>query len=250
MKRTRLLQLVTCVLWLACKTAADETCLAQFGAAQAVVMGVDSKQIESVETSIAALDGAVAACRSAKRSGELEELAKAHAKLAEHRELLQRQIDMIQQRTELSHEEFDELVKRGDAKCPRGQAYLHRKSNQRIRCVGPQPIDMSAPQARSYFAGRRYRVLEGGAPNELRFEYGAELLAFRYGSAEGLEPPRCVLVYPPPDQSWQELTARLTGVSPAKLKPGSPISSGRGPLLIAVEERPDKVLVRIGACDN
>src|SRR5688572_2870329 len=159
MRKTRLLLLGACVLALACKTAADEACLAQFGAAQAVVMQVESKQLESVETSIAALDGALAACRSAKRNGETEELEQAHAKLAEHRDLLQRQLDMVQQRTELSKEELDELVKRGDPKCPRGQAYLHRKSNQRIRCVGPQPIDMSAAQARAYFTGRRYRVL-------------------------------------------------------------------------------------------
>jgi hypothetical protein len=48
--------------------------------------------------------------------------------------------------------------------------------------------------------------------------------------------------------SWQEATTRLTGVSPARLKPNGSIPTTAGALRLEVEESPDKVIARIGDC--
>ncbi len=232
---------------LACKTEADKVCLSQFASAQSVVLKVEAEDLASVNGSVAALDTAVATCTAAGRSGEVAELQKAHAQLSGHRDRLLRREEMVRQRTELSPSELTELIKSGDPKCPRGQGYVQGKSGQRIRCVGPQPIDMNAAQAEEYFKGRGYKVTAGSTSLERRFEYGAELLVFSYTEpAQG--PPDCVTLYPPPEMSWQEATARVTGVAPGRLKADRPIMRGGGPLSLAIEESAAKVVARIGNC--
>jgi len=228
-----------------CKSPEDKACLAQFASAQSVVMKVEAEDLSSVVGSVAAVEEALGTCKAAGRNGEAEELAKAHEQLAAHRDRLLRRAEMLEQRTELSPEELATLVKSGDPKCPRGQAYLHRKSGKHINCVGPQPVDMSRAQAEEYFKGRRYKLLPA-TPSELRFEYGAELVVFAY--ADPAQAPRCVTLYPPPDRSWQEATSRLTGVPPARLKPNQPIRRSAGALGLAVEESAEKVIARIGDC--
>jgi hypothetical protein len=234
----------------ACKSAADRACLDQFASAQAVVMDVDAESLASVDGAVAALDGAIATCEGAGRSGEADELGAAHAKLAAHRDRVLRRDEMRRQRSETPPEQLAELVKSGDPKCPRGQAYLHKKSGQRIRCTGPHPIDMDEARATEYFKGRGYKVTASSAPRELRFEYGAELVVFQFDASAGAAPPRCVLLYPPPDMSWQEATARLTGVAPARLTPGRPITGGAAPRQLLVEDTQEKVLTRIGDCED
>ncbi len=234
---------------LACKSAADRACLDQFASAQAVVMDVDAESLASVEGAIAALDAAIASCKDAGRSGEADELGAAHAKLAAHQGRVMRRDELRRQRSETPPEQLAELVKSGDPRCPRGQAYLHKKSGQRIRCTGPHPIDMDETRATEYFKGRGYKVTNGSAPRELRFEYGAELVVFQFDASLGAA-PRCVLLYPPPDMSWQEATARLTGVAPARLTSGRPIPGGATPRQLLVEDTQEKVLARIGDCEN
>lgn len=231
----------------ACKTEADRTCLDQFASAQAVVIAVDAESLESVDGAVAALDAAIASCKKAGRSGEAEELGAAHSKLAAHRDRVLRRDELRRKRSETSPEELAVLVKSGDPKCPRGQAYLHKKSGQRIRCTGSHPIDMDEEHATEYFKARGYKVTASASPRELRFEYGAELVVFQFGDGGGA-PPRCVLLYPPPDMSWQEATARLTGVSPARLAPGRPITGGAKPRSLSVEDTKEKVVARIGEC--
>jgi len=236
----------------ACKSEADRTCLDQFASAQAVVMDVDAERLESVDGAVAALDAAIVTCKRAGRSGEAEELDAAHAKLAAHRDRVIRRDDLRRQRSERSEtspEELAELVKSGDPKCPRGQAYLHKKSGQRIRCTGSHPIDMDEAHATEYFKGRGYKVSASASPRELRFEYGAELVVFQFGEGAA-SAARCVLLYPPPDMSWQEATARLTGVAPARLAPGRPITGGAKPRSLSVEDTKEKVVARIGECDG
>ena len=243
-------RLVTLALALAsgCKSEADRACLSQFESAQGVVMGVQAEDLDSVSGSVAAVEGAIATCTAAGQSGEVEELGKARAQLAQHRDRLIRRNEMRAQRTELSPEELARLVEHGDPKCPRGQGYLHARSGKRIACVGPQPIDMNRAQAEEYFKGRGYRLLPGTSDAELRFEYGAELVVLSY--ADSAAAPRCLTLYPPPDRSWQEATARLTGVAPARLKANQPIRRPSGPLPLSVEESPDKVIARIGTCSS
>jgi hypothetical protein len=232
----------------ACKSEADRTCLDQFASAQAVVMDVDAERLDSVEGAVTALDAAIATCKLAGRSGEVDELGAAHAKLTAHRDRVVRRDELRRKRSDTSPEELAELVKSGDPKCPRGQAYLHKKSGQRIRCTGSHPIDMDEAQATEYFKGRGYKVIASTSPRELRFEYGAELVVFQFGEG-ATSPARCVLLYPPPDMSWQEATARLTGVAPARLAPGRPITGGLKPRSLSVEDTKEKVVARIGECN-
>jgi hypothetical protein len=237
-----------CAVVLSCKSVADQACLDQFASAQATVLQVKAEDLASVEGSVASLEQALASCKVAGRSAEIEELSKAHAQLVSHEERLVRRAEMLRTRTEISPEELQTLVKSGDPKCPRGQAYVHGKAGPRIKCVGPQPIDMDLQRAQAYFKGRGYKRLDAPVPTELRFAYGAERIDFRYRDSGEPGPPRCVVVYPPPEMSWQEATTRLTGVSPARLKPNGSIPTTAGALRLEVEESPDKVIARIGDC--
>lgn len=228
-----------------CKSAADEACIEQFGSAQAVVMKVEPEDLASVTASVAAVEAAQDTCRTAGRAGEVEELDKARAQLAAHRDRLVRRNELREKRREIAPEELARLVDDGDPGCPKGQGYLHSQSGKRIVCVGPQPVDMTRAQAEQYFRGRGYRLQPESSDGELRFEYGAELIVLRY---EGDGAPRCVILYPPPDRSWQEMTARLTGVAPARLKPNQPIVRAGRAVPFTLEESPQKVVAQIGSC--
>lgn len=71
---------------------------------------------------------------------------------------------------------------------------------------------------------------------------------FTYADAAGASAPGCVTLYPPPDRSWQEAIARLTGAAPARLKANQPIARAGGALAFALEESSEKVIARIGPC--
>ena len=228
-----------------CKTPADEACLGQFSAAQAVVVNVEAEDQASVAASVAAVEAALDTCRAAGRSGEVEELGKARDQLTAHRDRLMRRDELREKRREIAPDELARLVDQGDPNCPRGQGYLHARSKRRIVCVGPQPVDMTRLQAEEYFRGRGYRRQPESTDAELRFEYGAELVVLRYAD-DGA--PRCVILYPPPDRSWQETTARLTGVAPARLKRNQPIVRAGRTLPFTLEESPEKVVAQIGTC--
>jgi len=60
-----------------CRTDADSACLPAFESAQTVVMNVKGEKLDSLDSSIAAVDGAIATRESAGRSGEVEELSMA-----------------------------------------------------------------------------------------------------------------------------------------------------------------------------
>jgi hypothetical protein len=231
---------------LGCKSAADEACLSQFSAAQAVVMKVEPEDLASVSGSVAAVEAALETCRLAGRSGEQSELGAARDQLAQHRDRLLRRAEAREKRSELSPEVLARLIEEGDPSCPRGQGYVHGRSGKRIVCVGAQPVDTTRAQAEEYFRGQGYRRLPASTESELRFEYGAELVVLHY--VDGSAAPRCVTLYPPPDRSWQEATARLTGVPPGRLKPNQPIRRAGGALPFALEESPQKVIAHIGTC--
>jgi hypothetical protein len=234
----------------ACKSPAEDACVKQFASAQNVVLTVQPADLASVMGSVAAVEEAQDTCVAAGGAAEAEELAKALAQLVAHRDRMVRRNEMLERRTKVSPEELARIIAEGDPKCPRGQGYLHEQSGKRIVCVGPQPVDMSRAQAEEYFKGRGYKQSPGDTAAELRFEYGAELLVLTYADAAGASAPRCVTLYPPPDRSWQEVAARLTGVAPARLKPNQPIRRPGGPLALALEESPQKVVARLGSCGS
>lgn len=237
-------------LGLGCRSEGDTACISQFTSAQNVVLTVEAEDLASVVGLVAAVEEALGTCTAAGRASEVEELGKARAQLSAHRDWLVRRSEMLERRIEVSPEALAQLVQSGDPKCPKGQGYLHAKSGKRIVCVGPQPVDMNRAEAEQYFKGRGYKLSPGSSAGELRFEYGAELVVFAYADAAGKVAPRCVTLYPPPDRSWQELTARLTGVQPARLEANQPIRRSRGPLALSLEESEHKVVARIGDCSQ
>lgn len=230
-----------------CTSEQAAACQRQFASAQAIVLQVHAEDMASVSASVAAVEQALATCTAAGQSAEADELGKARATLVSHRERLSRRAEMLEKRRRLSPEELAALLQKGDPGCPRGQGYRHGQSGRHVRCVGPQPIDMPRAEAEAHFARLGHRRLDSPS-SELHFEYGAERIVFAYADAAGAEPPACVTLQPPPDRSWQEAVARLTGVAPRRLKPGRPVPSSRGDLALALAGDERAPIVRIGTC--
>jgi hypothetical protein len=210
-------------------------------------MQVQSNDVDSVETSVKAVETAAAACREADRSSEVAELEKAGRMLSTHLERLREHLAKPKQEP-LSAEELAQRAKLGDPSCPRGQAYLHKQSNTNIRCTGPVPVEMTFAEAEKYFGGRGYKLERQSSPKSLTVEFGAEKQIFRYADADAASPPRCIVSYPPPGESWQEATARLTGIAPNRLEANKPIKSRQGSLLLHIDEGENKLIISVGEC--
>jgi hypothetical protein len=230
-----------------CRGPEAKRCLAEFDSAQAVVMQVESNDLASVEASVKAVEAAGAACREADRSSEVAELEKARRMLSAHLERLREHLAKPKQEP-LSAEEVAQRAKLGDPNCPRGQAYVHKQSNTNIRCTGPVPVEMTFAEAEKYFAGRGYKLDRQSSPKSLTVEFGAEKQIFRYADVDAASPPRCIVSYPAPGVSWQEATARLTGVAPNRLEANKPVKSRQGNLPLRVDEGEDKLIVSLGEC--
>jgi len=236
-----------CLLALGCQSEATKRCLTLMTSAQTVVKEVDAKDQTSVETSLAAVEGAFAACTEAGRTGEADELLKAKNELKGH-------LDYMKQRAsrspvkKLSPAERLALVESGDPSCPKGQAYLDTELKKEVRCSGPQTADMSWAKAKEYYENRGYKITEVDSPPTLKAEYGAELFVYTYGSPKDPGPPKCLAIYPPPGMSWQEAAARATGVPPRKLEDTTTVKTGRGTLPMSVVDRETKMVIRIGDC--
>jgi hypothetical protein len=231
-----------------CKNEATRHCHDRMTQAQEIVKNVDSKDLASVKESLAAVEGAQAACTKAGRSSEVESLMAARNQLTGHAAYLEKRATFKQEKA-LTPAELERLVKEGDPKCPKGQAYRPKDLEKEIRCTGPQPADMTRKRAEEYFTERGYTVRKSDSPPTLRAELGGELFVFTHrGTGDGAE-PRCLTVYPPPGMSWQEAAARVTGVPPQKLdKEPTSVRTGRGALTMKVTDTEKKVTVEIGDC--
>lgn len=221
-------------------------CHERMTSAQAIVQQVDSKSIASVNQSLSAVSAAHAACEKAKLGDEREQLLKAKNELSAQLELLERRASRKKQQAP-SADELARLVKSGDPDCPKGQAYKPKGSKAEVRCTGPQIADMNAQAVRAYFGDRHFKLTSQDSPAEVRAEQGSELYVFSYEKPDAAA-PRCVTAYAAPGLSWQELTARLTGAAPEKLKLDAPVKSGRGELALKVEHPTDKPTIRLGDC--
>jgi hypothetical protein len=216
--------------------------------AQAIVLKVDAKSAQSVQECLAAVEQAYAACEKAKLGPEREQLLKAKNEL-------RAQLDLLETRarrkkpTARSKEELAQLAKTGDPGCPKGQAYKPRESPREIRCVGPQMVDMSLEALKGYYEDRRFKLTINESPAELRAELGSELYVFTFDRPSD-SAARCVTAYAAPGMSWQELTSRLTGISPEKLKLDGAVPVGTRELPLKVENPADNPTVRLGACPN
>lgn len=235
--------------WLLLLSACDRdgaACHERMTQAQAIVAKVDAKSIPSVRASLEAVNEAHALCEKAKLGTEREQLQSAKNQLLG-------QLDLLEQRasrkrlTAPSAEELAQLIKQGDPACPKGQAYKPKDSKSEIRCTGPQLVDMGMAALKQYYGDRKFKLKQQEAPAELRAELGSELYVFGFDKATD-PAPRCVTAYAAPGVSWQEVTARLTGTPPERLKLGAPAQSGRGELAFSVEHAEDKPTIRLGRC--
>ncbi len=240
-----LLALALLFVLVGCEEKKGALCQDTFNSAQQTVNQIDSSSLESVGKSLKAIDGAIAACQSEGKSGEVEELKTARNKISAHYEWLKQRPAKKQK---LSAEELERLVKKGDENCPKGMAYKQRETGKEVRCIGPVPVNMPWSKARAYYERRDFLVRPGKAPASLEMEYGAELLVFKYAQEKSLKPPVCLTVYPPPGMGWQEATARVTGARVDRIKPGKPVKAQGRELMLQVVDEPNKVLVKLGDC--
>lgn len=234
-------------LWFApaCKDEATRACQAELQRAQELVQSEGSTR-GGIERGIEAVDRALAACRSANRSSEVEQLTNARRELAAHIETLNERAAK-KKREKPSAAEVDELIKHGDASCPRGMAYKAEGSEKQIRCIGPQPIRMNFQKARDYYKSLGFRVSESAAPARVRAEYGAELLIFDFATQNDTNAARCLTYFPPPQMPWQEAVARLTGAQLNRIKAGAPVPLADGDVPMRVDEGKDKLVIYLGA---
>jgi hypothetical protein len=221
-------------------------CHERMSLAQSIVTQVDSKSIPSLERSLNAVSDAYTACEKAKLGTEREQLLKAKNELSAQLNLLEQRANRKKLQPP-SADELARLVKSGDPACPKGQAYKPKGSKDEIRCTGPQIADMRADDVKTYYADRRFKVTSRETPAEVRAELGSELYVFSYDKLSDAA-PRCVTAYAAPGLSWQEVVARLTGMSPEKLKLDAPVKSGRGELQLRVEHETDKPTIHLGDC--
>lgn len=221
-------------------------CHERMTSAQALVTKVDSKSVPSLEESLAAVSDAHAACEKAKLGTEREQLLKAKHEISAQLNLLEQRANRKKLQAP-NPEELARLIKSGDPDCPKGQAYKPKGSKDEVRCTGPQIADMGAQAVKAYYGDRRFKVTTRDAPAEVRAELGSELYVFSYDKLAD-PAPRCVTAYAAPGLSWQEVTARLTGTPPEKLKLDAPVKSGRGELQLKVEHVDDKPTIHLGNC--
>jgi hypothetical protein len=228
-----------------CKDEATRACQAELVQAQEVVKSQGGSR-SGVEQSIAAVDRALALCRTAKRDSEVEQLTNARRELASHLDVLKERAGK-QKRTKPTAAEVEELIKHGDASCPRGMAYKAEGSDKQVRCIGPQPIRMSFAKARDYYKSLGFRVTPSESPPGLRAEFGAELLVFGFATVNDPAPPRCLTYYPPPQMPWQEAVARLTGAQLNRIKQGAPVPLPDGEVPLRVDESQEKLVIYLGS---
>jgi len=222
-------------------------CHERMVSAQAIVNQIDAKSVPSLKTSLAAVEEAHATCEKAKLGSEREQLLKAKNEIASQLALLEARAQRKKNAAPTA-DELARLIKSGDPSCPKGQAYKPKDAKQEVRCTGPQIADMTSEALKSYYGDRRFKVTSSEAPAEVRAELGSEKYVFAFDKLSD-PAPRCVTAYAIPGMSWQELTARLTGSSPERLKLDEPVRSGRGELKLKVEHPNDKPTVRLGQCD-
>lgn len=241
--------LASLTVFVACKGEEKAKCQSQFAEVQKSMNIVKSQDVADLERLDGELAAAVSICEEAGVDQAVTELEKARKKIA-------KQVDRVKQRgnspkkAKLTPEQLARLVKEGDPKCAKGQAYKHAASGKEIRCTGPLPIDMGRAAAEKYFVGRDYTVRPTDDKSVLKLEFGGELLLLTYSSESDPNPAKCITIYPPHGQSWQEAVSRFSGKNPALLRKGGSIKTKRGAMTIDIEEGKDKLVARIGDCDK
>jgi hypothetical protein len=243
-----LIVLLAMVMTAGCKSEAGRNCEQQFQNAQIVVQNLSGSS-EGLDASIAAVDGALGACRTAAREDEIKQLELARGSLVSHAETA-RHLANMPKRAKLSATELAELTKNGDPRCPKGMAYNIEGSDRKVNCTGLQPIAMNWSQAREYLTKLGFHVTTTDSPPAVQAERGSEKYLFAYSRPNDTSPPRCLTIYPKPELPWQEAVARATGAQMQKLKLGLPVPTTDGSVALRIDEGKDKLVIHLGSCDK
>src|SRR6187551_831991 len=163
-----------------CESAATRVCSTEYAASQQKVLQVDAKSADSVRSSLEAVKTALAACKSAHRNDEVDNLVKARNELGAQLEVLERR-SQRKPRRELSADELARLEKEGDPTCPKGESF-RLENKKEVKCTGPLLVEMPRDTVKHYYEERGYRVKDQ-APNGVVVERGAEKYTFTYPTA-------------------------------------------------------------------
>ncbi len=225
-----------------CESEDAKQCRAQYLQAHALVSGVDTGDLESVEQALDLVNPTLEICKRASLAEEQDQLVSVKRKLESHRDYLQHS----QSQKKLSPEEVEKLVANGDPSCPKGSAYMYQKSDKKIRCTGPQIVDMNWKQVTDYFTHRSFKLHEEGAT--LKAESGSVSYTYEFSKAKDSKAASCLVVFSTPGIAWQETASRLTGVRPQRIKEGEPIKTAGGKKPLKVEDGGIQAIVKIGDC--
>lgn len=220
------------------------SCRALLTSAQTVIDKVDPRSAKSVEESLRAVEGALAACREEKLNDEAAQLGRARNELVAQLKLLDQRKNRKKRPPPAP---IEERVAHGDSDCPEGMAY-RAESGQEIKCTGPAPANMPWAQARKYYDARGFKLTTEKSPPTLSAEYGVELWVFRYQKVNDPSPPRCLILYPRPELSWQEAVARATGAPLRRIEEGKPVPVGKRELDLDLDRGENKLVIRLGSC--
>ena len=134
-----------------CEDSESERCVSLYKSAQVAVRDAHSGSEASVSQGREAVLSAMAACRSAGKTNELNQLVPALARLDAQLVYLRARPSSAPKK-ELSPLERAELLRSGDPKCPKGQGYKDKATGKEVRCRGPQLVYLSWAKAKEYFA--------------------------------------------------------------------------------------------------
>lgn len=226
----------------ACQGEEVAQCRQRYLEALPVVSQVNTSELESVEQALGVVDPTLELCQRAKLSQEVDQLTNVKRRLDSHHGYLKR----MQTKKPLTEVELARLVKDGDPSCPRGSAYKYDKSEQQIRCTGPQIVDMNWKQAQDYFTHRGFTLRENG--NELRAESGSVSYTYTFSRPGDAAAASCLVVFSEPGIAWEETASRLSGVPPRRLVRDAPLETKSGKKPMAIEEQEIQAVLKIGEC--
>lgn len=205
-----------------CESADTKACRDNYLKTHELINRSEVKTTESVESTLEAVESTITLCKKANAQKELVELEKARRTLQSSAENRRRN----GLRKELTPEELEKLLEKGDPNCPKGQAYNYRKTDKEVRCTGPQVVSFSRGQAEEYFKNRGFKLKLDG--NSLEASFGPESYQYEFAGSENSAKARCLKVFASPGISWEESVSRVTGTHPMRLKKGKDVRAEDG----------------------
>jgi hypothetical protein len=208
-----------------------------------LISGVDTNVLESVEKGLSSVQSSLDICERAHANEEVKQLKQVQRKLQSHQGYLKQASNKP-----VSEQQLASLVQQGDPDCPAGQAYQYQSSGQKIRCSGPQLVDMNWRQVETYFTSRDYKLSK--LDSKLRAEYGSESFTYSFARTEDENPASCLTMFGAPGIAWQEVVARATGVNPQALRKEQAVSTKQRKLALGLIEDQTQAIIKLGDCEK